>query len=105
MGLVTRVNNLATAIGSDIKAIFSQIGSLSSLATTEKTSLVAAVNEVAGYPGLTEQVHDIVANLLVQGGDVTISYDDALGKITISASSAGGGISLAQVRKVTSLGV
>ena len=50
MSLATRVNNLATAIGSDIKAIFSQIGSLSSLATTEKTSLVAAVNEVAGYP-------------------------------------------------------
>jgi hypothetical protein len=42
--LETRLANLITAIGADIKTV----GSLTSLVTTVKTSVVAAVNEVHG---------------------------------------------------------
>lgn len=53
MSLITRVNALATAIGTDIKALFANQGSLAALTTTAKSSLVAAINEVqaAGVGG------------------------------------------------------
>lgn len=105
MSLSARITSLAQAIGADIKALFTSIGSLSSLTTENKGSLVAAVNEVATYPGLTEQVHDIVSALLVEGTNVTLSYNDAAGTLTISSSGSGGGVTLAQVRKTISLGV
>jgi hypothetical protein len=47
MTLETRVNNLATAIGLDIKAARLRDGDLATLSTTAKTNLVAAINELA----------------------------------------------------------
>ena len=44
--LATNIQNLATAMGTDIKALNTKTGSLNSLATTAKTDLVAAINEV-----------------------------------------------------------
>lgn len=54
--LQVRIGDLITAIGTDYKAIKTMItgsagGDLSGLTTTDKTSLVAAVNEVAGSAG------------------------------------------------------
>ena len=46
MSLRTGITALAQAIGTDIKALFSGQGTLSSLATTEKASLVGAINEL-----------------------------------------------------------
>ena len=46
MSLRTGITALAQAIGADIKALFAGQGTLSSLATTEKTSLVGAINEL-----------------------------------------------------------
>ncbi len=40
-------------------------------------------------PEITETVQDIVAALLVAGSNTTLSYDDAVGKLTISS---GGGV-------------
>ena len=47
MSLETRIVSLAQAIGADIKALSTAQGSLSALNTTTKTSLVAAINELA----------------------------------------------------------
>ena len=44
--LEQRLNNLASAIGADIKALRDADGSLSSLPTTAKNSLVSAIAEV-----------------------------------------------------------
>lgn len=41
-----RIAALATAIGTDIKGIYNLIGVLSTLSTTDKTSVVAAINEL-----------------------------------------------------------
>jgi hypothetical protein len=52
MSLATNVSDLATRVGTEFKSVRTQLtgnasGSLSALTTTDKTSLVAAVNEVA----------------------------------------------------------
>lgn len=47
----TRLIALAQAIGADIKAIKNVEGDLSALTTTNKTSLVAAINELVGAVG------------------------------------------------------
>ena len=46
MSLQTRITALAQGIGDDIQLLLGQDGSLSALNTTDKTSLVAAINEV-----------------------------------------------------------
>lgn len=46
MSLVTQLQSLASAIGADIKSLLSKIGDTTSLTTTDKTSLVNAINEV-----------------------------------------------------------
>ena len=47
MSLATQLSNLATRIGTEFKAVRSTMGSLSSLSTTEKATLVGAINEIA----------------------------------------------------------
>ncbi|MEY2863134.1 MAG: hypothetical protein RLY58_841 [Pseudomonadota bacterium] len=44
--LQQRITDLATAIGADVKALRAADGSLSSLSTSSKNNLVAAINEV-----------------------------------------------------------
>ena len=56
MTLQTRISDLITAVGTDYKAIKTMItgsaaGNLTGLTTTDKTSLVAAVNEVKAAVG------------------------------------------------------
>lgn len=51
MALQVRIGNLITAIGTDYKTVKGWIGDLAALTTANKTSLVAAVNElVAAVP-------------------------------------------------------
>lgn len=47
MSLTTQLSNLTTRIGTEFKAVRATVGSLGSLSTTEKGSLVGAINEVA----------------------------------------------------------
>ena len=46
MSLETKLITLAQAIGADVKLLTDNQGSLSTLSTTNKTSLVAAINEI-----------------------------------------------------------
>ncbi len=46
MSLATNVSNLATRIGTEIKSVKTSIGTLASLTTTSKTSVVSAINEI-----------------------------------------------------------
>jgi hypothetical protein len=68
--LAQRITDLATAIGTDVKALLTSQGSLSSLTTTDKTSLVNAVNEVkAAIPGAGVSINDTAGN-----GDTTVTW-------------------------------
>lgn len=51
MTLAAQIASLATAIGTDIKQLKTNEGTLSSLSTTAKNSLVAAINELYGLVG------------------------------------------------------
>lgn len=51
MTLVQQINNLATRLGTEFKAVRASIGTLASLTTTDKSNLVAAVNEVNSRMG------------------------------------------------------
>ena len=47
MSLATQLSNLTTRIGTEFKVVRATLGSLTSLSTTEKGSLVGAINEIA----------------------------------------------------------
>lgn len=60
MSLVTNIEGLVTRLGTEFKAIRVVIGSLPSLTTTSKTSLVSAINEVkASIPAGGAQINDV----------------------------------------------
>lgn len=45
MSLVTQISTVVTRVGTEFKAVYAKLGDLTTLTTTAKTSLVAAVNE------------------------------------------------------------
>lgn len=61
MSLETRIVALAQAMGADVKALTAAQGTLTSLNTTTKTSLVAAINELLTLIGSAGAVIDDVA--------------------------------------------
>ena len=63
MSLETRIISLAQAIGTDIKGLSTSQGSLSSLTTTAKTSLVPAINElVVLVENASIEIDDVAGN-------------------------------------------
>ncbi|POH63642.1 MULTISPECIES: hypothetical protein [Cryobacterium] len=62
MSLATNIQDLATRIGTEFKGVYSKIGALTGLTTTDKSSLVAAVNEVkASISGAGAVIDDVTA--------------------------------------------
>ena len=51
----------------------------------------------ANVTGLSEAVDDRVAALLVAGTNITLTYNDGAGSLTIDAAGGGGGASAASV--------
>ena len=51
MGLAENLRTLAQAVGADIKLLTARVGNVANLTTTEKTSLVGALNEVRAQIG------------------------------------------------------
>lgn len=77
MSLVSQLNSLTVRIATEFKSIRSLTGSLTGLATTDKSSLVAAINEALAAAG--------------SGGSIdadSITDATTLGKALIRASSA-----------------
>ena len=61
--LAERIISLATAIGNDIKSVNTNAGTLGSLTTTNKTSLVLAINEInAALGNAGAQINDAAGN-------------------------------------------
>lgn len=70
MTMETRLIALAQAIGADIKALTTKQGDLTSLATTAKGNLVAAINEIYGLLGSYGAIIDDVAG----DGDTSVTW-------------------------------
>jgi hypothetical protein len=67
MTLQQRITLLAQGVGADIKALFINQGSLPALTTTNKTSLVSAINEVkAAFDAAGTPIDDALASSLVK---------------------------------------
>ena len=62
MTLEARVVALAQAIGTDVKTLNKAVGSLGSLTTTAKNSLVAAINEIAQAAASATGINDGVTS-------------------------------------------
>lgn len=58
MSLTTQISNLAVRIATECKSIRSVTGDKASLATTDKTSLVAAINELKSALSSASQILD-----------------------------------------------
>lgn len=70
MSLATRLVSLAQAIGGDIKTLTTNQGTLSGLTTTQKSNLVAAINEIKAALGAAgAQINDSATN-----GDTTVTW-------------------------------
>lgn len=71
MSLELKIVALAQAIGADVKALRVAQGDLSTLSTTTKTSLVAAINELRGLVSSSDNAS--IDDAAVTGGTVTWS--------------------------------
>ncbi|MEN9437903.1 MAG: hypothetical protein RIR09_2558 [Pseudomonadota bacterium] len=70
MSLEAKIIALAQAIGTDIKTLTTKQGDLTALATTAKTNLVAAINEIhAALGGAGATINDAAGN-----GDTTVTW-------------------------------
>jgi hypothetical protein len=84
MSLETRLISLAQAIGSDVKTLSANQGSLTSLTTTAKTNLVAAINELATMiAGAGASINDTAGN-----GDTAVTWSADKIFDTIEAAKA-----------------
>lgn len=78
MNLDLRIIALATAIGTDIKALNLSQGNLSALSTTAKTSLVNAINELATLNASAARINDALG---LGATNVTWSADKIVASI------------------------
>lgn len=63
MSLASNISDFATRVGTEFKAVYAKIGTLTSLTTTNKTDLVSAINEVkASVSGAGAVINDTTAS-------------------------------------------
>lgn len=62
MSLEIRLGQFAAAVGTDIKNIIGNVGTLSALTTTDKQSLVAAINEIKAAQANATGINDGAAS-------------------------------------------
>lgn len=89
MSLVTQVSDLATATGTAIKAERAKIGTLASLTTTEKSNLVAAINEVVAAVGSGGSIDaDSISDATTIGKALIRAVDAATARSAIGAGTS-----------------
>ena len=73
MSLELKIAALITAVGGDVKALTTKIGDTTSLTTTAKANLVAAINEVQAAVA-TLQADGTTINDTAGNGDTTVTW-------------------------------
>lgn len=87
MSFETQINNLVTAIATDMNGVDSRAGNLAGLATTDKTSLVNAVNEVLAAVGAGGTITvDAITDATVVGKALVRAVNAAGARAAIGAS-------------------
>ena len=93
MSLVTQVSDLATRIGTEVKAVRSETagvtGNLASLSTTNKDNLVAAINEVLAAVGSGGSIDaDSITDATTLGKALIRAVDAAAARTAIGAGTS-----------------
>lgn len=89
MSLTTQLSNLATRIGTEFKTVRTSIGSLTSLSTTNKSSLVSAINEVyATVSSGGTILADAITDATTIGKSVLRATDAAAARTAIGAGTS-----------------
>lgn len=94
MSLATNVTNLATRVATESKALRTMINGnatdLSSLTTTNKTNLIAALNELKAAIGTPVQINDTTASgtATYSSNKITTLISDAITGLTTGAPAA-----------------
>lgn len=89
MSLVTQVSDLATATGTAIKVERAKIGTLANLTTTEKSNLVAAINEVVAAVGSGGSIDaDSISDATTIGKALIRAVDAAAARTAIGAGTS-----------------
>lgn len=88
MSLVTRITALINSIATDIKDVYAKIGNLSSLQTTNKSSLVGAINELKSSGGL--QINDTTPSTSTTFSGTAIDNKIATAKTEVKNEILGG---------------
>jgi len=91
MTLQQRITLLAQAIGADVKALTGMIGSLAALSTTNKTNIVAAINEVLALVG-TGGGSSVVDDSLNSSTAKTYSIDKIKSQVAALKAELLGGV-------------
>ena len=73
MSLELKIAALITAVGGDVKQLTNKIGDLTSLTTTQKATLVGAINEVQAAVA-TLQAGSTTINDAAGNGDATVTW-------------------------------
>lgn len=82
MSLETKLSSLVAAIGGDIKTILTSIGNLASLTSTDKTSLVLAINSVKADITAVENSIANSAGINDNGSTTSTTETYSINKIT-----------------------
>lgn len=84
--LSEQINSLATRIGTECKTLRTQIGTLTSLSTSDKTSLVGALNEVrTAANSLSSSVNSLSTRMTAAEGTANTNKSDVAGlKLSVS---------------------
>ncbi|MDD7813705.1 hypothetical protein PP713_14135 [Mycobacterium sp. CSUR Q5927] len=89
MSLVSQVSDLATATGTAIKVERAKIGTLASLTTTEKSNLVAAINELVTTIGSGGSIDaDSITDATTIGKALIRAVDAATARSAIGAGTS-----------------
>ena len=88
MSLLTRITALINSIATDIKDVYAKIGNLSSLQTTNKSSLVGAINELKSSGGL--QINDTTPSTSTTFSGTAINSKIATAKTEVKNEILGG---------------
>jgi hypothetical protein len=91
MSLVTQIQNLAVRIGTECKDLRNKQGNLASLATTDKDSLVDAINELHSALSSFSEINDsltVAANKTYSINKILQLISDAKSEILGGASAA-----------------
>ena len=88
MSLATKITAFVNSVGTDIKNLTANIGSLANLQTTDKSSLVSAINEIKGSAGTN--IDDVNASTTTTFSGTAIQEKISTAKTEVKNEILGG---------------